>query len=341
MEHVLHVAAAARTVARKMKLNEDLAEAIGLAHDLGHAPFGHVGERILTDIIKGNHRDISQNKDINGFRQDLKKLQKVIPEFHHEVYGLRVVDVLAKLDREPPGLNLTWAVRDGIVSHCGEKLGEDKIAPCRAAKNLMRIKILKDAGLPCTIEGCIVRMLDRIVYAGRDLEDAIATKIVKESKIPPAIKKALGRNNGEIIGTFIEDILAQSHAPVFVALSKQKGKLMKALLDFNYENIYHSSSAQMYEKQARRTLDLLFQNLWQVLDLTKRFTNGYNQLTLPGTNTQPRVYEVFRDFVIKDMKDIYRNNDPNSLIVLDFIAGMTDNFAVQSFQELFVPQATV
>ena len=103
MDHVRFVASAARTVARCLGLNEDLAEAIGLAHDIGHAPFGHQGEVFLTQIFDKH-----------------KTLKNLMPAFSHEVYGLRVVDYIAKRDRERPGLNLTWEVRDGIISHCGE-----------------------------------------------------------------------------------------------------------------------------------------------------------------------------------------------------------------------------
>ena len=112
MDHVRFVASAARTVARCLGLNEDLAEAIGLSHDIGHAPFGHQGEKFLCEII-----------------DCCPRLKKIIPEFSHEVYGLRVVDSIAKRDRERPGLNLTWEVRDGIVSHCGEDFVSCKLEP--------------------------------------------------------------------------------------------------------------------------------------------------------------------------------------------------------------------
>ncbi len=136
MEHVLHVASAARMVARSLGLNEDLAEAIGLGHDIGHAPFGHEGEEILTGIIA---------KD--------KALHAVMPGFSHKINGLRVVDKIAKLDREPPGLKLTWEVRDGIVSHCGEDRSTRTLKPYRGDKDLDNIKRREDAGNPTTHRG--------------------------------------------------------------------------------------------------------------------------------------------------------------------------------------------
>ena len=119
MDHVLCVASAARTVARCLRLNEDLAEAIGLAHDIGHAPFGHQGEEFLTKIIDSS-----------------TALKQHIQSFSHEVYGLRVVDKIAKRDRESPGLNLTWEVRDGIISHCGEDFERCKLIPGDKNKKL-------------------------------------------------------------------------------------------------------------------------------------------------------------------------------------------------------------
>jgi len=145
MDHVRFVASAARTVARCLELNEDLAEAIGLAHDIGHAPFGHQGEDFLSGII-----------------HDHPTLKRLMPEFSHEVYGLRVVDSIAKRDREPPGLNLTWEVRDGIVSHCGEDFQTCRLEPASNPKNLEQIRTRDDAGKPATLEGCIVRLMDKI-----------------------------------------------------------------------------------------------------------------------------------------------------------------------------------
>ena len=139
MDHVRFVASAARTVARCLRLNEDLAEAIGLAHDIGHAPFGHQGENFLTKIV-----------------QEKKNLKQIMPAFNHEVYGLRVVDKIARRDREEPGLNLCWEVRDGIISHCGEDFISCKLEPGNINKSLESIKTREDAGNPATFEGYIL-----------------------------------------------------------------------------------------------------------------------------------------------------------------------------------------
>ncbi len=320
MEHVLHVASAARTVARSLGLNEDLAEAVGLGHDIGHSPFGHEGEKTLTEII-------AQDKALNA----------VVPEFSHEVNSLRVVDKIAKLDREPPGLKLTWEVRDGIVSHCGEDRSTCTLKPHKGDKDLDNIKRRKDAGNPATLEGCIVRLIDKIVYVGRDIEDAITTGVINLEHIPRDIFAALGGNNGEIVGTFLEDMVENS-GQQYISISQSKATLLHDLIAFNDKHIYHSEVAERYKKQARHVLKFLFDELTQVVTSTKRFRENGSQSRLPGHTF---VYRVLKQFLTEDMDGQYAGHDPDGLIVMDFIAGMTDNFAVDAYRELSMPQATV
>ncbi|MCK5225462.1 MAG: dNTP triphosphohydrolase [Planctomycetes bacterium] len=317
MDHVLFVASAARTVARCLGLNEDLAEAIGLAHDIGHAPFGHQGEKFLTGII-GKSTALKQH----------------IKSFSHELYGLRVVDKIAKRDRESPGLNLTWEVRDGIISHCGEDFEKCKLDPGSKDKKLCEIKNRKKAGLPATLEGCIVRLVDKVAYCGKDIEDAIAAGVIKESDVPQNINAKLGKTNGKIIGSCLESIIKKSYNKDYIAISREYGDLMHSLIEFNKEKIYHSEKSEGYRKQAEQTIKLLFKDLLAKYQYTKKFED------FPKEDKMPYVYMVFAEYV-KDMKGIYENSDPDELVVLDFIAGMTDSFVVRSFQELFIPQATV
>ncbi|MBW2597011.1 MAG: HD domain-containing protein, partial [Deltaproteobacteria bacterium] len=305
---------------RSLDLNEDLAEAIGLGHDIGHAPFGHEGEEILTEIIA---------KD--------EALHAIMPKFSHEVNSLRVVDKIAKLDREPPGLKLTWEVRDGIVSHCGEDRSTRVLKPHEGDKDLDNIKRREDAGNPTTLEGCIVRLIDKIVYVGRDIEDAITTGVICSEEIPSEIFAALGSNNGEIVGTFLEDMVENS-GQEHISISEGKAGLLRELIAFNGKHIYHSEAAERYKKQAKHALNFLFDELMQVVASTKRFTENGNKTRLLSHTT---VCKVLKQFVTEDMKGQYREQDPDSLIVLDFIAGMTDNFAVNAYVELSMPQATV
>ena len=320
MEHVLHVASAARTVARSLGLNEDLAEAIGLGHDIGHAPFGHEGEKILTGIIA---------KD--------KALHAVMPEFSHEINSLRVVDKIAKLDREPPGLKLTWEVRDGIVSHWGEDRSTRTLKPHEGYKDLDNIKRREDVGNPATLEGCIVRLIDKIVYVGRDIEDAITTGVISSEDIPREIFAALGSNNGEIVGTFLEDMVENS-GQQYISISQSKATLLHDLIEFNDKQIYHSEAAERNKKQASHALKFLFDELTQVVTSTRRFRENGNHSNLLGLTS---VYRVLKQYVTEDMNGRYADQDPDSLIVLDFIAGMTDNFALNAYIELSMPQATV
>jgi dGTPase len=318
LDHVLFVASAARTVARCLGLNEDLAEAIGLAHDIGHAPFGHQGEEFLNEII---------NKH--------PAIKKTIPSFSHEVYGLRVVDYLAKRDRERPGLDLTWEVRDGIISHCGEDFSTCRFNPGSKEKMLEKIQSKNDAGFPATLEGCIVRLIDKVAYCGKDIEDAIAAEIIKKDQVPVEIRKKLGETNGQIVGTFVEDIVRQSYDKNYIELSNKYGDLLNQMISFNTQYIYRSEKSEGYKKQAGQSLTLLFIDL---LGQLKQLPEPQKSET--SDRKMPVVYKVFYEF-IDDMKSIYDDATPLELKVFDFIAGMTDSFTIRSFQELFVPQASV
>ena len=321
MDHVRFVASAARTVARCLGLNEDLAEAIGLAHDIGHPPFGHQGEKILTGIF-----------------EKYGVLKQIMHEFSHEVYGLRVVDWIAKRDSEKPGLNLTWEVRDGIISHCGEDYESCKLEPGSKEKDLDQIKTHEEAGNPATLEGCIVRLIDKIAYVGKDIEDAREAKIVQKEKIPSRLRDELGTTNGKIIGTFVEDMIINSRDKDYISVSPRLGELLHRLIEFNREFIYHSSEAEGYKEQAGKTIKFLFDDLLNELRRTNRFQSYADT---GAKNSVPLVYDLLREFVSIDMKDVYKPEDPDELIILDFVAGMTDSFAIRSVSDVLIPKMTV
>ena len=310
IEHSLHVASASRTVARQLGLNEDLTEAIGLGHDLGHAPFGHHGEDVLKHLAQKSRLNIT---------------------FQHEMHGLRVVDRLAELDREPKsGLNLTYEVRDGIVSHCGENFVRELI-PEKNYKDLEAISTREEALSPCTFEGCIVRVVDKITYAGRDIEDALVAGLIKENDIPAEVMRILGKNNGEIIGTLLKDLIDYCNAnPDKVSLSEEKHSALVNLINFNYDKIYRHENVEKFKKQATRAIEELFERLVDDLDKTQRLTTNLDKLP------EASIYGVFEKFI---KKIDYSQADKNELIVLDFIAGMTDNYVVHCLDEIFVPKA--
>lgn len=323
MDHVRFVASAARTVARCLRLNEDLAEAIGWAHDIGHAPFGHQGEKILNEIL-------SRHESLGG----------VIPKFSHELYGLRVVDCIAKRDSEKPGLNLTWEVRDGIISHCGEDYRAYRIEPGSKQKDLESIKFRLEAGNPATLEGCIVRLIDKIAYAGKDIEDAMEAGIIKREDVPSRFRNELGTTNGRIIGKFIEDMIRNSSGKEYICISAELGDLLCSLIEYNCNYIYKSPEAEGYQAQASKGIKHLFDDLLTEL----RRMNRYRRDNYPAASENdsiPVVYRFLQDFVSKDMNEVYSPDDPDELIILDFIAGMTDSFAIRSISDVFIPKMTV
>jgi dGTPase len=324
MDHVRYVASAARTVARCLGLNEDLAEAIGLAHDIGHAPFGHQGEDFLSGIFEKH-----------------PVLKQLMPKFSHEMYGLRVVDSIAKRDREKPGLNLTWEVRDGIASHCGEDFTTCRLEPeSKSTDCLERVRTREDAGKPATLEGCIVRLIDKVAYAGKDVEDALEVRLIKGDQVPVTIREKLGTTNGQLIGTFIEDMIRSSHGNGYVAVSSELGDLLHKLIRFNNDHIYRSPQAEGYRAQAEKAITYLFDDLLMEFRRTNRFASDpYPPAGEDGA--VPVVYRILQQFVTEDMQNVYAPTDPDELVILDFVAGMTDNFAIRSVSDVFIPRTMV
>jgi dGTPase len=301
MEHTLHVATIAAAVCRAFGLDVDLAQAIALGHDLGHAPFGHRGEEVLKDLLKGQ----------GGF--------------NHELYALRVVDQLAN---DGAGLNLTYGVRDGITCHCGEKY-EKEIAPRWEKVDLAAIKKL---GIyPASYEGAIVRMADKISYLGRDLEDAIRAGLVAEDQVPQGIRQKLGRKNGEIIDTLVKDIITQTRLTGKISFSEENHQLMRELYDFNMKNIYTSPPLEEYGQFCEKILRTLFQELGEVRE---RYGNDFERF---GQDPVP----LFRRFGrhLEKFSWIYQHERaPAEVIVGDYIAGMTDDYALKCIHEVFIPE---
>jgi len=253
LTHTLEVAQIARTLARSLRLNEDLAEAIALGHDLGHTPFGHMGERILNRLLP------------DGFR--------------HREQSLRVVSLLEK---GGIGLNLTEAVRDGILHHSGD-------TP------------------PGTLEGQCVAISDRIAYINHDIDDAIRAGVLLESDLPRAPLSVLGETHGERIDRMIRDIVARSEQGGWIRMSDEAWQASQALRAFLMEAVYMRADVQAAEQKADRLITALFQHILA------------HPETLPGD---------FRHRA--EMDGLQR-------ATTDFLAGMTDRYAVSFFESEFVP----
>jgi len=306
MEHVLHVSSIASIIGRCLNLNTDLINAIAKGHDLGHPPFGHSGERVLDGILKK---------------------RGVIGGFKHEIHGLRVVD---KLTNYGAGLNLTYEVRDGIATHCGESF-ERAVAPDRA-RDLSRLETIDDRGPhPATLEGCLVRVVDRIAYLGRDLEDAVKARLIGKGDIPAGIKKALGTENGQIIGVFVNDTIVNSAGKDRIEMSEEVFGLMKQLKDFNYERIYRHPAVARVSDKAAKMVEILFEEMDGAYE---RSGHGEDAAFVNAAIKEAPVMETFFNFI----KNTYDTGEVESWrVTADYIAGMTDHFAEKTFTQLFVP----
>jgi dGTPase len=254
LTHTLEACGIARTVARALGLNEDLTEAIGLGHDLGHPPFGHTGEDALDAALR--------ERCDSGFR--------------HNVHSLRVVDAL---EREGRGLNLTEQVRDGILNHTGS----DK---------------------PATLEGRIVKLVDRVAYINHDIDDALRAGILRPRDLPGAEIELLGPTGSARIDTLVRDIVASSRGVGDIAQSEEVGGAMLRLRKFMFDRVYLGEAARREQERARGAIQGLFDHYLE------------HPEELPAS--EPGASECQR--------------------VADYVAGMTDRYCIARFTALTVPE---
>ncbi|MDY6844301.1 MAG: deoxyguanosinetriphosphate triphosphohydrolase [Thermodesulfobacteriota bacterium] len=258
LTHTLEVSQIARTIAKSLRLNEDLTEAIALGHDLGHTPFGHAGEEVLNSLMEGG--------------------------FYHFEQSLRVVDIL---EREGSGLNLTFEVRDGIVKH---------------SKGKGKIVDLQGNGIPCTLEGQVVRVADIIAYISHDMDDALRAGILKEDDIKNCYSFA--KSHSKRIDTMVRDVISNSKncEYQYIAPTKEMEELMESMRDFLYERLYEAKIIKESFIQISKVLEKMFHFLVENFDTLEEELN----LSIHDDSVQ-------------------RN-------VCDFIAGMSDRYALSFYE---------
>ncbi len=263
LTHVLEVTQIARTIAKSLRLNEVLTEAIGLGHDLGHSAFGHAGEAALNKLVKGG--------------------------FDHYRQSVRVVE---KLENDGRGLNLTIEVRDGILKHSKGEKGE-----------LLRSRPKARA---LTLEGDIVRISDIIAYVNHDIDDGIRAGIITENDIPEEIRSTLGASGSKRIDRMVRDVISSTLASDYeaIAMSKEVLEALEELRRYMFDNMYLTPAVRGEFEKAQKILTALFEYV----------------------TAHP---EEFLDM---------ESAEPVERLAIDFIAGMTDRYAMNLYAKLFLPK---
>lgn len=327
IEHVMHVDSISYTIANYLGLTTQLTRAISVAHDLGHSPFGHSGEKILSKISE----------------QDLGYT------FWHEKNGLDFVDYLELLEDNQKylqNLNLTYAVRDGIISHCGE-IDENGLKPRNEFIDLSKYSYPNEYA-PYTWEACVVKIADKISYIGRDIEDAITLGILNNhlddlyKLIQNAdIKNEL--NNTIIINYLISDLCENSLPEKGLCFSDSAFLLLNQIKQFNYDNIYKSTRIL----PSNRYFELVISEIYNTLKNTYDGNNTLNNLNILS-NSFPKLSRSFNSFInnyydfgnrdklkLKN-KVIFDIDNPKDYYkcILYYISGMTDNFAIEIYNEI-------
>jgi dGTPase len=278
LTHTLEVMQVARTVARALRLNEDLTEAIALAHDLGHPPFGHAGEDALDEVME------------------------VVGGFRHYEQSLRVVQRLEVRMRADGtlvrGLNLTWEVRDGISGH---SKGLADLPPARDEETA--------DGLPTTLEGQVVRLADRVAYVHHDTDDAIRAELIREPDVPPSVRGVLGSARAGWLGRMVRDLVSASRDQPTIRLSDDVRVALNALKDFLAERVYRGPASAGEMAKAKRLVQALY-----------------------------AYYFDHPDEISPEYRDLVRQGESVGRVVGDFLAGMSDPYAIRLGEALFMPR---
>ncbi len=287
LTHTLEVTQISRTVARALRLNEDLTEAIGMGHDVGHAPYGHVGEEAL-DMAYRRHDDTAR--------------------FRHYEHSLRIVD---KLENGGKGLNLSWEVRDGILHHSKGK--SDLLAGESLDKWLQ-------VGKPSTLEGQIIRICDRVAYVNHDIDDALRAGFIEQEQLPRECLDVLGERHAERITRMVAAIIDASSGMVDgqrqasrIAMRDDVMEATDALKTWMFDHVYLINSADE-EPKVYHVINSLF-------DYFMEHPSKMRGTLCPAASGEWGEVES---------QDLAR-------CVCDYVAGMTDRFASQTFADIFLP----
>ncbi|MEN8142186.1 MAG: HD domain-containing protein [Thermodesulfobacteriota bacterium] len=303
--HVQLVSKIARTVGRFLDLNEDLIEAIALGHDIGHPPFGHDGEKLLSDLCREHGQ----------------------PPFHHNIQSVVFLD---RIERGGQGWNLTLQTLDGILFHDGET-HSNELRPCRQRDfaDIDRV-VNQEAGvltpeeaMPMTLEGCLVRLCDTIGYIGRDIEDAIELSLISRDDLPVDCSDVLGNTNGTIVYRLVADLIRNGCREDRLSFSPDVGLALEKLKEFNYEKIYLNAIIKRDYETIKNCYRTLFESYLD--DLRK----------------ERRGSDIYQEF-LAGLATTYQEANEPAAIVRDFMARMTDDYFISQAAMLgcVVPEKT-
>lgn len=323
-EHVTHVESISYTIAKYLGLNTELTKAIATAHDIGHSPFGHQGERILSAI---SQRDLSK-------------------KFWHEKNGVDCVDkieVLEDTHGDFQNLNLTYATRDGIISHCGE-IDENYLRPREEFIDLNEYKEPNQYA-PYTWEGCVVKIADKISYLGRDIEDAITLGILDDhlEELYQILEEAPTQviNNTVIINTLIRDLCENSSYEKGLCFSKEIFDWINKLKKFNYKYIYMSPKVRKAIPYFELIINTIYETLIEAFDgkntdnNLEKMSKQYPELIASFREWMARYWNLERPMNYKnDVIFNMENKSDFSNAIIYYISGMTDNFAIETYNKI-------
>lgn len=299
--HVQWVSRIARQIGRGLNLNLDLIEAIALGHDLGHAPYGHVGERAINDCLKERH-------------------------FGYFTHNANSVRHLLFIERYGIGYNVSLQVLDGILCHNGEILS--KVYKPNREKTITdfwqeyeKCWYVEDYSkqiVPMTLEGCVVRISDVISYVGKDIEDAMKVGIIQESDLPEEVKRVLGKDNKAMINRLIADIVIHSYHKPYLEFSDEVFRALSLLFDFIAVHIHKHPTLVKENEKLTRIVKELYNALYN--DLIDNIDESHGI-----------------DLHVKKMIESYKAT-PQELIVSDYLSGMTDHYVLKIYKERFLPK---